>query len=185
MAISSIEDWVTTGCSVCLTFSSSIAYKTFVFDTSCNRDGWSIDYFDGYSLETLILLKDTLIIFRYGNTGLSPTIEEVCARDTSIKSANLSTKPGVKAEPNSFAFKILLNSQNHSCIVSFHLEKRSKVNLCIFDLLGRQMSTSFNNTLDAGHYQIPFNLNSLSSKYYICQLFVSGNVQSKLFTIYK
>ncbi|MBK6875424.1 MAG: T9SS type A sorting domain-containing protein [Ignavibacteria bacterium] len=62
--------------------------------------------------------------------------------------------------------------------ISFDLPQDSKVNLVVYDLLGREVTRLVNNEFKvAGKYTYDFNATSLSSGGYFCRLLVSSSNQ--------
>ena len=59
--------------------------------------------------------------------------------------------------------------------ISFNLATDSKVNLKIYDVLGRDMQTMVNEEMKAGYYDIDFNASKLASGVYFYQLNVEGD----------
>ncbi len=66
------------------------------------------------------------------------------------------------------------NPFNPATVISFEIPSRNFVELKIYDLLGREITSLVNEEKDAGKYSIRFNGNSLASGVYFYKL-TSGN----------
>jgi len=58
------------------------------------------------------------------------------------------------------------NPFNPSTRIKFALPKNEFVNIKIYDILGKEISTLVNENLTAGYYEVEFNANNLSSGMY-------------------
>ncbi|MBK6504783.1 MAG: T9SS type A sorting domain-containing protein [Ignavibacteria bacterium] len=81
--------------------------------------------------------------------------------------------------PNEFAlYQNYPNPFNPATKISFDLPKDSRVNLVVYDLLGREVTRLVNNEFKvAGKYTYDFNAASLSSGVYFYRLVVSSSNQ--------
>lgn len=59
------------------------------------------------------------------------------------------------------------NPFNPSTVISFSLQKDSRVNLSVYNILGQLVTTLVNDNLDAGSHQIQFNAANLASGVYL------------------
>jgi len=66
------------------------------------------------------------------------------------------------------------NPFNPATSIKFDIAKRGNVRLVVFDILGRELSTLINESLNPGTYQVSFDGSGLSSGIYFCRL-QSGN----------
>ena len=94
-----------------------------------------------------------LVLFRKGDV-----ITSIEFSDTPILSGQFALYPNF---PNPF---------NPTTTFSFDLPERSRVQLIIFDVLGRKVATVVDKTLPFGHHQISFDATHLSSGIYFYQL---------------
>lgn len=79
--------------------------------------------------------------------------------------------PVIISKPNEFALgQSYPNPSNPKSNIEFQLPERTKVNISVYDLLGRLVSTIVNDELDAGIYTAEFNGNNLSSGTYIYRI---------------
>ena len=62
------------------------------------------------------------------------------------------------------------NPFNPCTTISFNLQKRSKVKLNIYDMLGHQVAALLDEVKDAGQYSIPFDGSNLPSGLYLCKM---------------
>ncbi|MBK8982047.1 MAG: T9SS type A sorting domain-containing protein [Ignavibacteria bacterium] len=62
------------------------------------------------------------------------------------------------------------NPFNPATSIKFDIAKKGKVSLVVFDILGRELSTLINESLNPGTYQVSFDGSGLSSGIYFCRL---------------
>ena len=75
------------------------------------------------------------------------------------------------------------NPFNPSTVISYQLPATSRVRLEVFDLIGRQVATLVDGTVEAGEYQVSFNAGHLTSGVYLYRLTAHGaNGSNKIFT---
>tara|TARA_R110002096_G_scaffold151859_1_gene314600 strand:- start:4632 stop:7085 length:2454 start_codon:yes stop_codon:yes gene_type:complete len=77
------------------------------------------------------------------------------------------------------------NPFNPSTNISFSLPKASKVQLKVYDLLGREVKVLLNERLSSGTYNFTFDANDLSSGVYLYQIKTDAGVLSKKMTLIK
>ncbi|MDP1813622.1 MAG: LamG-like jellyroll fold domain-containing protein, partial [Leadbetterella sp.] len=77
------------------------------------------------------------------------------------------------------------NPFNPTTKIKFGLVERSVVNLVVYDILGREVSTLVNQELDAGYHEVKFNAGNLSSGVYFYQLKSGLFVETKKLTLIK
>ncbi len=77
------------------------------------------------------------------------------------------------------------NPFNPSTAISYQLSAQSKVELKIFDILGREVQTLVNEIQDAGNYKVTFDASKLSSGIYIYQIKAGNFIQSKKMNLIK
>ncbi len=77
------------------------------------------------------------------------------------------------------------NPFNPSTAITYQLSAQSKVELKVFDILGREVSTLVNEIQNAGSYKVNFNASKLSSGIYIYQIKADNFVQSKKMMLLK
>ena len=62
------------------------------------------------------------------------------------------------------------NPFNPATSIKFDIAKKGNVKLVVFDILGRELSTLINESLNPGTYQVSFDGSGLSSGIYLCRL---------------
>ena len=77
------------------------------------------------------------------------------------------------------------NPFNPTTNIEYTLPKTSFINLKVFDVLGREVTTLVNDTKEAGKYTAKFDGSNLSSGIYICQLKADNFIESKKFVLMK
>jgi hypothetical protein len=77
------------------------------------------------------------------------------------------------------------NPFNPSTTISFNLPEKSRVNLKIYDIFGREVNTLINEEKPAGYYSINFDASSLSSGTYLYRLSAGKFIQTKRMTLVK
>ncbi len=90
--------------------------------------------------------------------------------------------PAVTSE---FQFNIYPNPANNYGIISFTLKKRAKIKIYLYDSIGREIETIFNNYKEQGHHKLHFNFSKYSSGLYLINMKLNGNnnKQNKLILI--
>ncbi len=77
------------------------------------------------------------------------------------------------------------NPFNPSTLIKYDLAKNSTVNIVVYDLLGRQVSSLVNQKQNAGRYQVSFDGASLSSGIYFYKIVTQEYVQVKRMLLIK
>lgn len=77
------------------------------------------------------------------------------------------------------------NPFNPSTTIPFGIDVDSYINLTVYDVLGRKVSTLIDNNLTAGTYDITFQASNLSSGIYFYRLTTNSNTFVKKFTLIK
>ncbi|NCT16299.1 MAG: T9SS type A sorting domain-containing protein [Flavobacteriales bacterium] len=90
-----------------------------------------------------------------------------------------------KASLNLFLNQNYPNPFNPSSVISFTLQKQSFVELAVFEINGKLISTLTRSVLGAGEYQMQFDGSDLSSGIYLYKLTADGHTQSRMMTIIK
>ncbi len=75
------------------------------------------------------------------------------------------------------------NPFNQTTIISYQISVVSKVELCVYDLLGQQIATLVNGELNPGLYQIAWNAQNEASGIYFCRIAVNGQVSMRKMTL--
>ncbi|MGQ0830003.1 MAG: T9SS type A sorting domain-containing protein, partial [Bacteroidota bacterium] len=60
--------------------------------------------------------------------------------------------------------------------IKYRISENSHVDISIFDLTGKKVSTLINQTIQAGTYELPFNAENLSNGIYIASLSSNGRI---------
>ncbi len=81
-------------------------------------------------------------------------------------------------EQNFTLYQNYPNPFNPSTTLSFYLEQGSKVNISVYNLLGENVATIYNNYLNAGNHKFKFNATGISSGIYLAKF----SINDKLFT---
>lgn len=77
------------------------------------------------------------------------------------------------------------NPFNPSTVISYQLPVNSEVQLEVFDMIGRKVSTLVNGQIKAGRHQVTFDARNLASGMYIYRLQTEGKVITKKLTLIK
>ena len=77
------------------------------------------------------------------------------------------------------------NPFNPATNIAYELSTGSEVNLKVYDLSGREIITLVNGRKPAGHYNVLFNGENLSSGVYICRLVAGNSVLTKKMMLLK
>ena len=104
---------------------------------------------------------------------------EVSTTAARLAQQNISTQPAVQTDnfnvyPNPFAFNTIIN---------FQVSAKSKVNIKIFNLEGREISTVFEGEKSPGIYNLPFEGNRLAAGVYICRIQINNQVLQRKMVI--
>ena len=128
-------------------------YKTTDGGDTWNSDPW------GYNVNRIRVISDTLAYA--AGRGVYKF-----SRDSIVNVSTLSTNV-----PASFnIYQNFPNPFNPVTGIKFDIAKRGNVRLIVFDMLGRELSTLMNESLDPGTYQVSFDGSGLSSGIYFCRL---------------
>lgn len=77
------------------------------------------------------------------------------------------------------------NPFNPSTVIRYQIPVRSKVQLQVFDMLGRKVATLIDGSVEAGYHQVTFNGRDLASGIYIYQLRTGSTVVTKKLILIK
>ena len=77
------------------------------------------------------------------------------------------------------------NPFNPSTVITYTVAERGRVNLKIYDILGREVATLINEEKPAGQYNVKFNAANLPSGVYLYRLQAGENVQTKKMILLK
>jgi photosystem II stability/assembly factor-like uncharacterized protein len=91
----------------------------------------------------------------------------------------ISQTPGYSLEQN------YPNPFNPSTMIKYSVSEAAKVELKVFDVLGREVRTLVNETKAAGKYQVRFDGNNLSSGIYLVRIKAGEFIQTKAMTLLK
>ena len=117
-----------------------------------------------------------------GFTGLQKE-KAASARFYISGSSSLQQEPVI---PNEYALKQNYpNPFNPTTQISYQLPQQSDVRLEVYDLVGRQVATLVNETMEAGAHTVNFNATNLSSGVYVYRLNAGSTVLSRKLTIIK
>ena len=77
------------------------------------------------------------------------------------------------------------NPFNASTVIKYSLPAAGHVSLKVFDVLGREVATLINSTLEAGEHTYTFDAGNLASGIYFCQLNSGSNIRMVKFVLIK
>ncbi|OYD17330.1 hypothetical protein CH333_01290 [candidate division WOR-3 bacterium JGI_Cruoil_03_44_89] len=77
------------------------------------------------------------------------------------------------------------NPFNSTTTISFTLSKKGLVELKVYDVAGREVTTLINNWMDVGHYRVPFDASNLVSGVYYYRMAFNGKVTTKKMLLLK
>jgi hypothetical protein len=95
---------------------------------------------------------------------------------------------GVAADNYELSYQLFQNYPNPfnpTTTISFRIPASGKVQLKIFDLLGREVCTLINENMNRGEHSIKFNANGLASAVYLYQLRINDFISTKKFILLK
>ncbi len=137
-----------------------------VFFTTDNGSTWTSVGLDSISVNSLVSFGDST----YALTSTSGAYYVSKSPLTAVKT--------VTAHPTSFSLsQNYPNPFNPSTLISFSVPVRSKVNLEVFDVLGRKVRTLVDKEMDAGFHQVEFNGNAFASGVYFYRLSAGTEVK--------
>lgn len=137
-----------------------------IISGNAHLDSYQLTYVDGQPSTGFILFDD----LRAVELGLPTSNEEELFADIPTE---------VKLNQN------YPNPFNPSTSISFGLPQRSNVNISVYDLLGRKVTTVFSGSKPEGFHTIQFDASNLSSGIYIYQLRTNSGIISKKMTLLK
>lgn len=121
-----------------------------------------------------------------------PKIRKMAKSKTFSRFILTISAPTVNGEPVSDLPRVVELEQNYpnpfnpSSVIQFGVPKTSRVNLEVFDLLGRKVATLVNNeNRQAGRYSVQFDGRNLASGLYIYRLQVGNTILTKKMTLIK
>ena len=123
--------------------------------TECEDYGrkYSLDWF---SPDTLVYIDySTIQVFGFDATSPITSVHEIQNQN------EYDDEIIINAYPNPF---------NSSTTISFSLPQQEKIELIVYDVLGRKVAELVNQTMEAGKYNIDFNASNLSSGTYIYKI---------------
>ena len=123
-----------------------------------------------YEQDDQILAMDWLLYLE----GYNPTLMNKAV--TTKTSVSPEKKLSLQNYPNPF---------NPSTTIRFYIEERGKVNLTIYDILGRRVKTLVNEIREPGEYEVSFNASNLASGVYIYRLQSNEQVLTRKFILIK
>ncbi len=103
-----------------------------------------------------------------------------------ITPANVVSNEGFNELPETFDMaQNYPNPFNPSTVIDYQLPEYSKVELSVFDMLGRKVATLVDAQVQAGYHQVTFDAGSLASGMYLYRLAANGKVFTKKLTLIK
>ncbi len=97
----------------------------------------------------------------------------------------VSTEPGSQLPKEFGLSQNFPNPFNPSTVIGFQLPVDSRVDLQVYDMLGRQVATLASGQMNAGRHSVTFNAENLASGMYIYRLVAGNTVLTKKLTLIK
>lgn len=127
----------------------------------------------GFKAGNLDNVQNDGIIFNLGSGS------EIANREGSaLQHVELVTPKLIHATP-SFDVNIYPNPTNGSTQFVYLLPEEGKINIKIYDMLGKEVAALINATKDAGSNYLTFNANSLTPGIYICHVIYTSSTQTR------
>lgn len=98
---------------------------------------------------------------------------------------SIARQAGPLIAPSFYLYQNYPNPFNPSTTMSFWNATRQPVTLKVFDLLGREIATLVDGTMNAGYRSVQWNASNLTSGVYFCQLKAGPFVQTKKLLLMK
>jgi hypothetical protein len=109
--------------------------------------------------------KNTMELIEWGGYALSEGHTIIVIEPTGVKESVL---PGI---PDEFALEQNYpNPFNPSTVIRYAVRERTEIDLSVFDVTGRKITTLVSGMADAGNYEITFSANNLPSGVYLYRL---------------
>lgn len=129
---------------------------------------------NSFSLHTLEMDPDSLAVYGLERDDTILASDHLpLVGDFTFKSLT-SSEIDLETPHNFKLFQNFPNPFNPSTVISFQLEKHSKVKLVVFDALGRTIETLFEGNKSIGKHSVTFDAKSLPSGLYYYSLTVDG-----------
>ena len=129
----------------------------------------------GQNIISLAISGNTIFAGTESNGIIKRPLSEI------VKIQNISTEI-----PSSFSLKQNYpNPFNPSTVISFQLPVAGNVSLKVYDVIGREVQTLVNETLNPGTYETTFDASVLNSGIYFCKLITNGFTDSKRMILLK
>jgi len=125
-----------------------------------------------------------------GHRVMSPKVMKATSSDPRF-TVSIISKQAVTNESSSDLPKTVSLDQNYpnpfnpSTVIRYQLPNNNRVNLQVFDMLGREIATLVDEPKSAGHHSVTFNAENLASGIYIYRLKTGSTVITKQFTLIK
>ena len=161
-------------------------------------EDWIVEIEDTFTGRRQILDDKFSFRFEFTATQASKEVESGVQSPPVIQSAEGSTEsprffvhvnPGVSSQstlPSDFTLnQNYPNPFNPTTVISYDLPENSRVNLAVYDMMGRRVATLVNENVVAGTHQVQFDASRLSSGTYMYRLQAGGNIQTKKLTLIK
>ena len=156
------------------------------FKTTDGGASW-VRWNDGMPYATII--TELRYVNEINTTGKLYLVAGTYGRGIYVRELNDGSITDVKKDQNIPAEYSLTqnypNPFNPSTLISFSLPVRDKVNIKVYDIQGREVTTLVNSTLDAGSHAVQFSGKGLASGVYIYRIQTSRFSQSKKMTLLK
>lgn len=156
-----------------------------IFNLNKQLSTYSSDVDLDWFLQSHVRLKSSEIIKIGGSIWVDATVAPTNRCDifdpniTSVKNNN----PIIN--DNYVLFQNYPNPFNPTTTISFSIPKEGKVELAVYDLLGRKVAELINKTLSAGKYNVNFDGSTLASGMYIYKITAGSFTKSKKMLLLK
>lgn len=154
---SSVANWVTNNSFTAIPMDSGAA---------------QVAYYGGMGMPTVVVLGGGTSHLVLGSPYLG-----LSTSDTTTIGNDIRTFLGASAinETVFTSFNLFPNPANDMLTLSFDMKESGNLNIEIFDMLGKKVSTLMNNNVSAQKFKRSFNTASLAAGNYVLQLSINGN----------
>ncbi|MBZ0198380.1 MAG: T9SS type A sorting domain-containing protein [Ignavibacteriaceae bacterium] len=145
-----------------------------LYSSSDNGETWSTKTKN--KTFTSLTINNSNILFAAGTNGVLLSTNPPITTEVKLSD---------KSSPNNFIlYQNYPNPFNPSTTIKYSIPKRvnsqsSIVNLKVYDVLGREITTLINKELAPGNYEVEFNASSLASGVYFYRLEAGSFIQTK------
>lgn len=143
-------------------------------------DSYIFELFDHETKQSIYLDESTNFSYEFSKANETHTFTLYLTKTTSVGVETETPTPShVELHQN------YPNPFNPITLIRYQTPRYGNVELKVFDMLGRQVTTLVNEPQAAGFYQVHFDASSLASGVYLYQLRMENSVITKKFTLVK